>query len=244
MKPHKSCSTSRLNASGRKSLINLIAQRLGTCLLVLFVSGTLHAQSISSTITGAVVDPQGALIPNAKITANNLSKNVLLITNTDAQGRFVFSQIEPGSYNITIEAPGFKKLERSGIALSANTNLPLGELKLELGEVSATVEVTTLGQQLQTESGDRSDTLVSKQITNIALNSRSYLPLVALVPGVTTSAPQGGSAGRGGLGNISANGVGQTRTTSSSTALITWIRAQIIPNSPLSAWTRWRSSAY
>ncbi len=205
MKPHESrvfC----LNASGKKHLGQMGTAKL-SCLLMFFVAAALYAQSISSTITGAVVDPQGAVILNAKITANNVSKNVLLTANTDAQGRFVFAQIEPGSYNITIEAPGFKKLEKSGIALSANTNLPLGEFKLQLGAVAETVQVTAVGQQLQIESGDRSDTLINKQINNIALNSRSYLPLVALVPGVTTAAPQGGIASKGGLGNISVNGV-------------------------------------
>ena len=205
---HESCSLFCLNASGVKKLVQTgIAQGLVTCLLMLFVAGTLYAQSISSTITGVVVDSQDALISNAKITANNLSKNVQFKTNTDAEGRFAFSQIEPGTYNITIEAQGFKKLEKRGIELSTNTNLPLGELKLQVGAVSDTVEVTAVGQHLQIESGDRSDTLVHKQVNNIALNSRSYLPLVALVPGVTTSAPQGGIAGKGGLGNISVNGV-------------------------------------
>jgi hypothetical protein len=206
MKAHKSCSVFCLNALGKKNIGQTGTAKL-TCLLMLFVAGALYAQSISSTITGTVVDPQGAVILNAKITANNVSKNVLLTTNTDAQGRFVFAQIEPGSYNITIEAPGFSKLEKSGIALSANTNLPLGEFKLQVGAVAETVQVTAVGQQLQIESGDRSDTLINKQINNIALNSRSYLPLVALVPGVTTSAPQGGIASKGGLGNISVNGV-------------------------------------
>jgi hypothetical protein len=205
MKPHESFKAHRKNL-GQMGTAKRTCLLL-TCLLMLFVAGALYAQSISSTITGEVVDPQGSVVPNAKVTANNVSKNLLLSANTDAQGRFVFAQIEAGSYNITIEAPGFKKLEKNGIALSANTNLPLGEFKLELGAVSQTVEVTAVGQQLQTESGDRSDTLLNKQINNIALNSRSYLPLVALVPGVTTSAPQGGAAGKGGLGNISVNGV-------------------------------------
>jgi len=129
MKAHKSCSIFCLNASGVKILVQKrIAQRLVTCLLVVFVAGALYAQSISSTITGAVVDPQGSLVSNAKVTASNVSKNVLLQTNTDMQGRFVFAQIEPGRYNITIEAPGFKKLEKKDIELSTNTNLPLGKL--------------------------------------------------------------------------------------------------------------------
>src|SRR5260370_16359558 len=174
---------------------------------MVFVEGALYAQSIISTITGTVVDPQGSVIAKDKVRASKFSKNVLLQTNTDEQGRFVFAQIEPGRYNITIEAPGFKKLEKKGIELSTNTNLPLGDVKLQIGAVGETVEVNAVGQQLQIESGDRSDTLVNKQVNNIALNSRSYLPLVALVPGVTTSAPQGGIAGKGGLGNISVNGV-------------------------------------
>jgi hypothetical protein len=208
MKANESYSIFCLNAPGKKNLVQTrIAQYLLTCILLLFVAGTLYGQSISSTITGVVVDSQDALVPNATVTANNTSKNVQLKTQTDAEGRFAFAQIEPGTYNITIEAQGFKKLERRGIELSTNTNLPLGEMKLQVGAVSDTVEVTAVGQHLQNESGDRSDTLLNKQVNNIALNSRNYLPLVALVPGVTTATAQGGVAGRGGLNQISVNGV-------------------------------------
>ena len=101
---HESCGIFCLNASWKRNVLQRrIIQRFVVCLM-LFVAGTLYAQSISSTITGVVVDPQGAVISNAKITANNVSKNVLLSTNTDEQGRFAFAQIEPGSYKITIEA--------------------------------------------------------------------------------------------------------------------------------------------
>src|SRR5260370_22157918 len=95
MKPHESYSVFCLNASGKKNIGQTGTAKL-TCLLMFFVAGALYAQSISSTITGAVVDPQGAVILNANVTANNISNNVLLTTNTDAQGRFVFAQIEPG----------------------------------------------------------------------------------------------------------------------------------------------------
>src|SRR5260370_17946824 len=109
MKPHKSCSVFWLNASGKKNIGQTGTAKL-TCLLMFFVAGALYAQSISSTITGTVVDPQGAVILKAKITANNVSKNVLLTPTTDAQARFVFAQIEPGSYNLTSADHGFQKL--------------------------------------------------------------------------------------------------------------------------------------
>ena len=117
MKAHESCSVFFLNASRKKNLRQMGTAKL-TCLLMFFVAGALYAQSISSTITGAVVDPQGSVIANAKITADNVSKDVVLTANTDAQGRFVLAQIEPGTYNITIEAHGFKKFKAKTSVIS------------------------------------------------------------------------------------------------------------------------------
>src|SRR5260370_20676048 len=103
MKAHKSCSIFRLNASGVKILVQKrIAQRLVTCLLMVFVAGALYAQSISSTITGTGVDPHGSVISNAKVTASNLSQKVLLQTNTDKQHPFFFAPIETERLYITI----------------------------------------------------------------------------------------------------------------------------------------------
>ena len=79
------------------------------------------------------------------------------------------------------------------------------EVVLQLGQVTETVEVTAQGLQLQTDTAERSASITGKQVTNIALNGRSYLPLVALVPGVTT-APSLPTASHGGVGSITVNG--------------------------------------
>lgn len=177
-----------------------------TLSLLLFVAEAVSSQTVSSTLSGSVVDRQDAAIVNAHITATNLSKNRVLTAQSDSQGRFVFAQIDPGIYKIEVESPGFRKVEKTGIELNANTNLPLGVFRLEPGQVTESVEVQAVGVQLQTESAERSDTLISKQVTNIALNSRSYLPLLALVPGVTTT-PNLQTASHAGLGGISVNGL-------------------------------------
>src|SRR5690349_11659355 len=182
-----------------------------TCLaLSLLLCGLGYAQTISGSIAGSVVDPQHAAIANAAVSAQELEQKFTFTTKTDDSGRFVFTQVPPGSYAITIESAGFKKLQRRGISLNANDKLALGELTLEIGAVTESVEVSAAAITLQTESAERSDALVAKQMENIAVNSRSYLDLVKLVPGVVSTVNLA-TAGPGGLANISANG---TRTNS------------------------------
>jgi hypothetical protein len=104
-----------------------------------------------------------------------------------------------------VKAKGFKALKRENITLQANDRLTIGAVSLEVGQVDQVVEVTAEAVALKTESAERSDVLVTKQLENIAVNGRSYLALAALTPGVVSTG-NFQVAGTGGLGNISANG--------------------------------------
>jgi hypothetical protein len=171
----------------------------------LLISGSGFAQTISGSIAGNVIDAQHAALPNAAVTAKDLQQQFTFSTKTDESGRFAFPQVPPGTYNITVEAPGFKRLERAGVVLSANDKLALGELTMDVGAVTESIEVSAQVVTLQTESAERSATLVSKQIENIAVNGRSYLALAGIAPGVVSTVNLQ-TAGPGGLANISANG--------------------------------------
>ena len=142
------------------------------------------AQTISGSITGRVVDTQGAVVPNASVTVTEPSKNLRVSIKTSATGDFLVPGLLPGNYSITIETYGFKKLTRSGITLNANDKLALGDLVLEVGAVTETVEVSAQATVLQTESVERSATISGTQISNIEVNGRSPLDLAKLVPGV------------------------------------------------------------
>jgi hypothetical protein len=176
----------------------------------LLLCGTGYAQTTSGSIAGTVVDAQHAALPNAAVTVREQQQNVVARTKTDDTGRFVFTPLPPGTYNLSIEAAGFKKSDRTNIVLNANDKLALGEIPMEVGAVTEQIEVTASSVLLQTESAERSTALVSKQMENIAVNSRSYLDLVKLVPGVVSTVNLA-TAGPGGVANISANG---TRTNS------------------------------
>jgi hypothetical protein len=142
------------------------------------------AQTISGSIAGRVVDAQGAVVPNASVTVTEPSKNLRVSSKTSAGGDFLVPGLLPGNYSITIEANGFKKLPRSGITLNANDKLALGDLVLEVGAVTESVEVSAQAAVLQTESVERSATISGTQISNIEVNGRSPLDLAKLVPGV------------------------------------------------------------
>lgn len=175
------------------------------CVCVLAVPGVLSGQSTSGSIAGVVQDTQGGVIPGAKVTALLTDRGTSVSTYTDAQGRFVFSTLAPGTYSITAEKNGFKKFERNRVVLNANDRLSSGVFKLQIGNVSQTVQVQAAGQMLKTESGERSDVIEGKQLQNTLVNGRSYLALTALTPGVVNNNNYQ-VAGHGGLGGMSVNG--------------------------------------
>jgi hypothetical protein len=113
--------------------------RLGTLLL----SGalTICAQEVSGTITGAVLDPSGAHVPNAKISITNTDRNQVIRTaTTDASGVYSATFLPIGNYTLKVVADGFKTTNRSGIFLNVNDVLKIN-LVMEVGAISEMVEV-------------------------------------------------------------------------------------------------------
>lgn len=171
----------------------------------LFLAGAVFAQTSTGSITGTVVDPQQASIPAANVTARDLSKGTVYRSKTDNRGNFAFSSLPPSKYNIAIEAPNFKKLDINDQVLNANDKVSLGELALQIGSTTQTVEVQAQNAELQSASAERSNAIVGVQLQNTLVNSRSYLDLTKLVPGVVSTVNLQ-TAGHGGVGSISANG--------------------------------------
>jgi len=166
-----------------------------------------QSQVTSGTIFGQVQDPGGAVIPNATVVVQNPSVGLTRTVPTGGDGGFVVPNLPPGTYRITVDAPGFKKLEKTDIALSAADRLNAGQFTLAVGATADTVTVTAdAGQiQLQANSGERSDVITGKQLNDVALNGRMILDYVKLIPGVVSTF-DGSTAGTWGIGAFNING--------------------------------------
>jgi hypothetical protein len=176
------------------------------CLLVLTLalSVLVVAQTTSGSIAGNVADPNGAALNNATVKITDASRSFTLTATTDSEGRFVFPTVPPATYTLTVEATGFKKLERTGLLLVANDKLTLGDLVVQVGTASETVTITAEATQVQAESAERSYGVQGEIVRNIAVNGRQFVALASIAPGVVTTTNTGTA---GDITNISANGL-------------------------------------
>src|ERR1700728_2950263 len=119
--------------------------RFRNCLWVgvsVLVFGALAlAQRDLGTITGNIVDMQGAAVANAKVTITNDATGVTSDTVTTDTGSFTRPALNPGTYTVTVEAPGFQKAEQKNILVSPNEPVAVN-VTLQVGNVNQTVEVT------------------------------------------------------------------------------------------------------
>jgi hypothetical protein len=172
-----------------------------------FTAAPLLAQVTSGTIFGTVKDNSGAVVKDASVTITNPANGITRQMTSGSDGNFVAPNLYPGTYSIAVEAKGFKKLEKTGIVLSAADNLGAGDFVLEVGTASQEVTVTAdAGQiQLQSNSGERSDLITSKQLNDVAMNGRNVLDYMKLIPGVVgTNSFQ--VSGTGGIDSFNVNG--------------------------------------
>jgi hypothetical protein len=178
-------------------------------LLLWLVSWPVVAQTTSGSISGTVLDAQGAAVAGATVTVRSVEQNTSVSTTTDDAGRFVFLQLPPATYTLSVEKSGFMRFEKRGLILNAYTSLSVGNIPLQVGAVAESVEVTAEGLQLQTDTGERSSTIVGTQIENIQVNGRSPLALLSTVPGLHSDLDTQTASNQ--TGNIYVNGARNTQ---------------------------------
>ena len=142
-----------------------------------------HAQTITASLGGAVRDPSGAAVPNAKVRLVNTATGVETGVETATDGSFLAPSLPPGPYSLAAEAPGFKRAQRTGIVLEVNQSARL-DLTLEVGAVTETVEVSASALLLETATSAVGQVISNRSIVNLPLNQRNPYALVLLAPGV------------------------------------------------------------
>ena len=162
---------------------------VATLLLILFVAlPQAVAQTDRGTITGTVVDPTGAVIVGAKVTAIHTGTKVATETATTTSGKYTIPGLRSGMYDVIVEQPGFKKAVLSGMEIQVGQTVR-ADASLQLGETSQAVEVTAETIQVERDTSDRGTVVTSREIQALPLitqgEQRNPALFITLVPGVT-----------------------------------------------------------
>lgn len=155
-----------------------------TLTLLVITPGSARAQASVSTgsVTGTVIDPQGAVIPDAKVTISNKDTGVNQVFQTGGSGTFTSGALAPSTYTIRVEAKNFKTyLITIPVQVGQITTV---NAKLELGNSASVIEVTGSAIQVNSEQATVQDVLTAADIDQLPINGRNFLDLATLEPGV------------------------------------------------------------
>jgi hypothetical protein len=183
---------------------------LASLALMFGAAAGLYGQGLTGQIAGTVQDPSGSAIPAADVTITNINTALVRPGKTDGAGSFVFTQLLPGRYQLTVTATGFQKYEQTDIVLSSTERVVIPPIALALGEMTQTISVEAEVARLQTQSAERSGLINTAQTQNIPLKGRDYLGLLKLLPGIVDTQNRN-APGWNNLSNVSVNG-GRTGT--------------------------------
>ncbi|HEY6346572.1 MAG TPA: carboxypeptidase regulatory-like domain-containing protein [Bryobacteraceae bacterium] len=144
-------------------------------------------------ISGRVSDPSGAGVPGTSLTLTNTSTNAIRQAISGDDGFYDFPSVPPGIYNLKTEHAGFKAANSSNVEVQVQQSVRL-DYTLEVGQVTESVQVQATAELLQADDATVGTVIQTDSITQLPLNGREYLNLVALTSNADTLAPAAGQA--------------------------------------------------
>ncbi|HEY7402426.1 MAG TPA: carboxypeptidase regulatory-like domain-containing protein [Candidatus Angelobacter sp.] len=141
------------------------------------------------SISGSVVDPQGAVVSGAQVKAKNIETGVVFPTTSDSAGLFRLNLLPVGTYSVEASAQGFKTSSQSGVVVGAGRDTGLGSIHMSVGETSQTIEVTAEAPLIETTQSQISSTFSGQTLSTFAgIQENQGLDRLALfVPGVVAT---------------------------------------------------------
>jgi carboxypeptidase family protein/TonB-dependent receptor-like protein len=178
---------------GRNPWTVFLVLLVGTIIFPVFAS----AQRLDGTLRVSVTDTTGAGILDAKVTVTNEATHVATTATASSAGTYVFPDLLVGSYTVTVEKTGFKKAVNKGVQVESNQVAEVAAI-LEVGDVSAVVEVSAGAELVKTESSELGATFSNQVVNDLPVNTLGgdVKEFAVFVPGTTTQ--QGGVLGSGG----------------------------------------------
>ncbi len=150
---------------------------------LLFICSTAFAQGSFGRLAGSVFDNSGGVLPGVVVTLTSEQTNQVQATTTSDAGAFLFPQLQPGLYTVTVTLSGFKTASFEHVEINVGVERSL-TARLEVGTVAETVSVTAERPNVQTTTPEVTQTVVQRQITELPLDGRDPLALIRLQAGV------------------------------------------------------------
>ena len=179
--------------------------RLAVLLAAFFVMFAAQALAQEATIVGTVTDPSGAAVPNVSITVTNTDTGLERTLTTSSEGQYVAPELHIGHYTVRAQGTGFKVVEHTGLVLTVGDRTRV-DFKLTLGGASEQVTVEAAAVAVQSDSGEVSNLITGRQISDLAVNGTSLFQLAALAPGASSDITNYKDVPVGGDTSVSFNG--------------------------------------
>jgi Carboxypeptidase regulatory-like domain/TonB-dependent Receptor Plug Domain len=151
--------------------------------LSFLISVPMRAQVVGATLSGTISDPSGGVVPNAQVSVRNTATGVTRAVTADTAGLYVLPNLLPGTYEVSVTAPGFSTSKESNLVLGVGAQQQLN-FSLKVGETTQTVQVTEAAPQVQTTSSTLSSEVEATTVRELPLNGRDWASLATLSPGV------------------------------------------------------------
>jgi hypothetical protein len=163
-------------------------------LFILLLSSASLLSQTAGTVSGHLADPAGASLAQAEVTLTNVGMNTSRITKSTDSGDYTFPAVPPGTYTLQVKHQGFKTSRSDTFEVQVAQSVRL-DFTMEIGAVTQSVEVTATGTLLQSDNASTGTVIENKLVTELPLNGRNYLGLVALSSNVNTLSASSGQAG-------------------------------------------------
>ena len=155
------------------------------CLLLLLLVAAIPAagQVTTAELVGSVTDPSGSAIARATVTAVNAGTASIREAVTDDGGNYLITLLQPGAYNLSVEAAGFSKMVQNSVTLEVGQRARI-DFKMQLGQLSETVAVSATAPLLESQSSTLGNVVTERLVADLPLNGRNFVTLATVTPGV------------------------------------------------------------
>src|ERR1044072_8799101 len=184
------------------------------CVIGISSSAFAQSQATGGNIEGRVLDPNGAAVPNASITATNQQTGFEKSVNANDECGFSIILLPPGVYTVRVNASGFSQSDTKDVTVTVGSRVPL-ELTLSVGGATATVTISEPVPLVETTQTAVSNTINQQSIDNLPINGRNFQDFATLSPAVVRD-PRGGDLSVGGqrgtFNSVQVDGVDNNNT--------------------------------